>query len=110
MNEYLLAKSHLCTKLTELFSDIALMEQQADDMYKVALYLIRKYKDDLIKEFDLKPVNIPSPWVNVLETTFDKKVDTQNDDFTILRIINMIKDKMKEEMPEPWYCYIGGNN
>ena len=85
MNEYLTAKSHLTNKILEWIDDIQLLEKQTDRLYKINLYLLRKYKDDLIKEFN---INIPEgvledPWFKLLETTFNQKI-TMEDETLIL--------------------------
>ena len=53
MNEYLATKSHLTNKILEWVDDIQLLEKQTDRLYIINLYLLRKYKDDLIKEFNI---------------------------------------------------------
>ena len=78
-----------------------------DDMYKINLYLMRRYKDDLIKEFniDMPEGVLDDPWFKMLETIFNQKVDSENETLILSLITNRIREEMKKEMPEPWYCY-----
>ena len=45
MNEYLATKSHLANKILEWINEIQALEKQTDRLYKINLYLLRKYKD-----------------------------------------------------------------
>ena len=59
------------------------LEHTADRMYKIALYLLRKYKDDLMKEYGC-----------------------ENDELSFfLTVMDRIYVKMYKEMPELWYTY-----
>lgn len=111
MNEYLVTKSHLTNKVLEWINEIQSLEQQTDRLYKINLYLLRKYKDDLIKEFNIEiPENIfNDPWFKLLEATFNDKVDYENETLILSLITTKIEEEMKKEMPEPWYCYSFGN-
>ena len=107
MNEYLATKSHLTNKILEWVEEIQSLEKQTDRLYKINLYLLRKYKDDLIKEFN---INIPEgvlndPWFKLLETTFNQKITAEDEALILSLIISKIEDIMNKEMPEPWYCY-----
>ena len=107
MNEYLISKSHLTNKILEQINDIQALEKQTDRLYKINLYLLRRYKDDLIKEFN---INIPKgvledPWFKLLETTFNQKITMEDETLILSLITSKIEEKMNEEMPEPWYCY-----
>ena len=104
--EYLITKSLLEQKLLDLVNDLHHIEEQMDDMYKINLYLLRKYKDDLIKEFNIEvPEELfDSPWFKLFETTFNQKATAKDETLILSLIINRIKQKMKEEMPDPWYC------
>ena len=111
MNEYLMTKSHLTNKILEQVNEIQSLEKQTDRLYKINLYLLRKYKDDLIKEFN---INIPEgvlndPWFKLLETTFNQKVIMEDETLILSLITSKIEQKMNEEMPEPWYCYSFGS-
>jgi len=48
--DYLVTKSYLESQALELASGLHHLEEQMDDMYKINLYLLRKYKDDLIQD------------------------------------------------------------
>ena len=107
MNEYLATKSHLTNKILEWVKEIQSLEKQTDRLYKINLYLLRKYKDDLIKEFN---INIPEgvlndPWFKLLETTFNQKITAEDETLILSLITSRIEDIMNKEMPEPWYCY-----
>ena len=107
MNEYLMTKSHLTNKILEWVNEIQSLEKQTDRLYKINLYLLRKYKDDLIKEFN---INIPEgvlndPWFKLLETTFNQKVTMEDETLILSLITSKIEEEMNKEMPEPWYCY-----
>lgn len=107
MNEYLVAKSHLTNKVLEWIDEIQTLEQQTDRLYKINLYLLRKYKDDLIKEFN---INIPKgtlddPWFKLLEATFNQKINMEDETLILSLITSKIEEEMNKEMPELWYCY-----
>ena len=56
---------------------------------KINLYLLRKYKDDLIKEFniDIPKGVLEDPWFKLLESTFNQKIDLE-DETLILSLIS----------------------
>lgn len=111
-NEYLKAKSMFAGKLNDLLGSIQVMEKQADDMYKINMYLMRRYKDDLIKDLGIeRPTYLPAR-VKTLADIF--KIDPLNeetliDQMMIAQATNKIKEIMNKEMPDPWYCYGFGN-
>lgn len=107
MNEYLVSKSRLTNKVLEWADDIQDLEKQVDRLYKINLYLLRRYKDDLMKEFS---INIPEgvlddPWFKLLEATFNQNIDYENETLALSLITSQIENIMYKEMPEPWYCY-----
>ena len=110
--EYINTKSYLAQQALDLANTLSRIDEQMDDMYKINLYLLRRYKDDLIKEFD---INIPEgiaedPWFQIFEKTFNQNVNFENETLFLVLITNKIREKMKEEMPDPWYCYgFGGS-
>lgn len=109
---YINTKSYLAQQALDLANTLSRIDEQLDDMYKINLYLLRRYKDDLIKEFniDIPEGILEDPWFKLLEKTFNQKVDFENETLILSLISNCIKDKMKEEMPDPWYCYgFGGS-
>lgn len=107
MNEYLATKSHLANKILEWVNEIQTLEKQTDRLYKINLYLLRKYKDELIKEFniDIPEGILDDPWFKLLESAFNQKVTTEDETLILSLITSKIEQKMNEEMPEPWYCY-----
>ena len=107
MNEYLATKSHLTNKILEWVDDIQLLEKQIDRLYKINLYLLRRYKDDLIKEFniDIPKRVLEDPWFKLLETTFNQKITMEDETLILSLITSKIEEEMNKEMPESWYCY-----
>lgn len=107
MNEYLTAKSHLANKILEWVNEIQALEKQTDRLYKINLYLLRKYKDELIKEFniDIPEGILDDPWFKLLESAFNQQITMENETLILSLITSKIEQKMNEEMPEPWYCY-----
>lgn len=107
--DYLNSKSYLVEKALELANAVSHVDEQLDTIYKINFYLIRRYKDDLIKEFNVDEIKVPEEWNNLFEKVFNTPINTNSETIKLQRVFNCIKDKMKEEMPEPWYCYgIGG--
>ena len=106
MNEYTVTKSHLANKALELAQDLARLEEQTDEIYKIGLFLLRRYKDDLMKEFSISRFDLTDETRALAKLM---KVDVDNEDtwndIIFFQIVNKIKMKMKEEMPDPWYCY-----
>ena len=108
--DYLNTKSYLEQKALDLANAVSHIDEQLDDMYKINLYLLRRYKDDLLKEFQLENDELPQEWVDMLSKVFNTTYDPKNESIQLMRITNKIKEKMKEEMPYPWYCYgFGGS-
>ena len=107
MTDYLKHYSHLTNKVIDWFEDIQALEQQTDRLYKVNLYLLRKYKDDLIKEFNIDIPNgvIDDPWFKLLEVAFNSQINYESESLILSLIISKIEEEMNKEMPEPWYCY-----
>lgn len=107
MNEFLVTQSHLANKVLDWLNDIQTLEKQTDRLYKINLYLLRKYKDDLIKEFniDIPKGVLEDPWFKLLETTFNQKVTMEDETLILSLITSKIEEEMNKEMPEPWYCY-----
>lgn len=105
--EYINTKSYLTQQILDLANTLSRIDEQLDDMYKINLYLLRRYKDDLIKEFniDIPEGVLDDPWFKLLEKTFNQNINFENETLILSLILNRIKDKMKEEMPDPWYCY-----
>ena len=108
MNNYLTEKRMFSDKILDLVTSLQHIEEQMDDMYKINSYLLNRYKDDLIKEFDIKvPDELPQEF-SIMSLIFpDVKPDKQSvlNYYTTLAVINKIRDIMKDKMPYPWYCY-----
>lgn len=110
--DYLITKSILEQKALDLASHLRHIEEQMDDLYKINLYLIRKYKDDLIQDLNIQPIeNMPEQFYGLLSLFPGARANEEEfiQQYYILAAINKIKDIMKEEMPDPWYCYSYGN-
>ena len=107
MDNYLASKSQLTNKVLDWVKDIQNIEWQMDRLYKINLYLLRRYKDDLIKEFNIEvPEGIfNDPWFKLLETTFNQKIDKEDETLIMSLITSKIEEEMKKEMPDLWYCY-----
>ena len=111
-NEYLKAKSMFAEKLGDLLGSMQFMEKQVDDIYKINIYLMRRYKDDLIKDLGIeRPTEIPEE-AKMLASIF--KVcpideDSLLNQIMFMQAMNKIKEIMNKEMPDPWYCYGFGN-
>lgn len=98
-------KTHytIAGKAIEIASDIEKLEKEMDKVQKVNIYLMRKYRNELLKEF---PETIGD---NELQKFAEEMTEISKD-----RMLEMLKSmslyeqiakKMNEEMPEPWYCY-----
>ena len=111
MNEYLNNKSIFTNQLIDLSKALQNIEYQMDKMYKINLYLLRKYKDNLIEELNIQ---IPqeyfdNPYVQIFEKLFDTQVNQEDETFKMMLITTAILKEMNEEMPGPWYCYSFNN-
>ena len=86
LNNYGLMECAAKTAYRKLKEYLEQVEKNIDKIYKINIYLMRKYKDNLIKEFG-----------------------SENNFIQWLKIFEDIVKQMNEEMPEPWYTYgIGG--
>jgi hypothetical protein len=106
--DYIKTKSLIAKKALEIASDLEHIEQQMDELYKVNAWLMRRYRDDLIREFgiDTKP-EMPKE-AEAFASMFagvQIDMDAVSDYMATFRIMKSIKDIMNKEMPEPWYCY-----
>lgn len=103
--DYLNTKSVLTAKALDLAETLQHFDERMDDLYKINFYLMRRYKDDLLKEFNIVLPSLPDGWTSLMEKAFNTNLDPNNESIQLMIISNQIRDKMKEEMPEPWYCY-----
>ena len=78
-----------------------------DKIYKVNLYLMRKYKDDLINNYKIKDTTIPEEMKAIMLTIFKQEVDMDQAQelFKFSQIIDMMFEEINKEFPDPWYCY-----
>ena len=73
----------LYNKTLEIAQMLNNIEHMADRYYKVTMWFIRRYKNQLFKEFDLDPAC----------------------SFNEIYLIDKIHTEMQKEMPEPWWFY-----
>lgn len=98
-------KTHytIAGKAIEIASDIEKLEREMDKVQKVNIYLMRKYRDELLKEF---PETIGDTELQELVEEITKtSKDNMLEIFKSMSLYDQIAKKMNEEMPEPWYCY-----
>lgn len=113
MSDYLTEKRIFSDKILDLANSMQYIEDQMDDMYKINSYLLNRYKDDLIKEFDIKrPDDLPQEFYTMSLLFPGAKPDKESilDYYMVLAVTNRIRDIMKEKMPGPWYCYGFGSS
>ena len=107
MTEYEKNKWIITNKVIEIAELIKKQEENADKIAKVNIYLLRKYKDDLLKEFELE-VEKEEKFINNYMLNCSEEL---KEELIINKIYEEIAKRMNEEMPEPWYCYgFGGAN
>jgi len=110
--DYIKSKFRLANKAIDIAYELERLEQQMDDMYKINTYLLRRYKGDLMKEFDIKEEQEISKEAMALMSIFNCETferDAILDFVTTMQIANKIKEIMNNAMPDPWYCYGFGN-
>lgn len=87
-------------------SIVILRNEEVDRVYKASMYIIGKYKKELIEEFK---VNVPSKdeFFNheFFEKTTDKFSDSLYDFYVERQVFNAIGEEMKKKYPDPWYNY-----
>ena len=106
--DYLNTKSILATKALDLAETLQHIDEQMDELYKINFYLLRRYKDDLIAEFDLDEPSIPPEWTTFFGKLFNQETSPDMEALRLTQITAAIKQEMKEEMPNPWYYYSFG--
>lgn len=106
MTEYEKTKWNITNKAIEVASDIQKQEKVMDTIYKVNIYLMRKYGKELLEKFKERP-DIKKYCESVL-------IDLQNDKLKDMLLTEMlfkeIATDMNKEMPDPWYTYGFGND
>lgn len=101
MTEYEKNKMYISNKAIEIAELIKKQEETMDTVQKVNIYLLRKYKDELLKEFEIDVANEEKFIAEVIKT--DNESIKQG--LIINKIYSKIAEKMNKEMPDPWYCY-----
>lgn len=106
MTKYEEAKWFCEKEIIEIASRMKTMEEEVDRVYKASMYIIGKYKKELIEEFK---VNVPSKDEFFNHEFFEKNTDNFTDslyDFYVERqVFNAIGEEMKKKYPDPWYSY-----
>lgn len=90
----------LCGKVIDLVADVKRLEENMDRIQKINIFLVRRYYDELAREFGTED----SLSEEILDGAFKSK-DDMREQFRYMRVFDAISKKMNEEMPEPWYCY-----
>ena len=96
--EYRKAKYNLEKKALELASQFNTLESLADSNYKVSMWLMNRFKKELLEEFKDK---LDDETIKM----FAYLGENVNNFISYTRIYSLILDEMKEKMPEPWYEY-----
>lgn len=90
----------LCGKAIDLAADVKRLEGNMDRIQKVNIFLVRRYYDELAREFGTED----SLTEEILDEAIRSKEDLR-EQFRVMRVFDAIASKMNEEMPDPWYCY-----
>ena len=106
MTKYEKAK-WLCEKeMIDAAHHIKIMEEETDKVHKVSMYLIGKYKKELIEEFKVKVTSkedfFKTGIFNGVPTDFS---EAMYEGYILMEIFNIIGEEMKKKYPEPWYSY-----
>ena len=107
MTEYENSK-WMCEKnLLEAAHCIRNMEEHIDKVYKVSMYLIQKYHDELQKEFEADIISEDEyikqmSFGGVSAKDFGKSL---YDYYVEQTVFEKIAENMKKRYPDPWYCY-----
>ena len=106
MTRYEEAKWFCEKEIIEIASRMKTMEEEVDRVYKAAMYIIGKYKNELIEEFKVKIPSKDEVFNNesFVKTT-DKFTDSLYDFYVEREIFNVIGEEMKKRYPDPWYSY-----
>lgn len=94
---------NITRKAIEIASDIEKLEREMDKVQKVNIYLMRKYRDELLKEFPetIGDTELQKFAEEMTEISKDRMIEMLKS----MSLYEQIAKKMNEEMPEPWYCY-----
>ncbi len=96
--EYRKAKYNLEKKALELASEFHTLENLADGNYKVSMWLMSRFKKELLEEFKDK---LDDETIKI----FAHLGDNINSFIAYTKVYSLILEEMKEKMPEPWYNY-----
>ncbi|MBR7080698.1 MAG: hypothetical protein IKI40_09295 [Treponema sp.] len=106
MTKYEKAK-WLCEKeMIDAAHHIKVMEEEIDKVQKVSMYLIGKYKKELIEEFKVKITSKE----DFFKTGIFNGVPTDSSEamyegYIVMEVFNAIGEEMKKKYPHPWYSY-----
>lgn len=102
MEKYQEARYILEGKAIEMAKVLRGMEEEMDNIHKVNVYLMRRYRDELLEEFKDDINNEKNLFVDL----FGDKVDSNMKEAIAIRFMyQKIASLMKKEMPDPWYMY-----
>ncbi|MBR6081226.1 MAG: hypothetical protein IKP60_13875 [Treponema sp.] len=106
MTRYEEAKWFCEKEMIDAAHHIKVMEEEIDKVHKVSMYLIGKYKKDLIEEFKVKVTSKE----DFFKTGIFNMVPTDSSDamyeaHVIMEVFDKIGEEMKKKYPEPWYSY-----
>lgn len=90
------------TKAVQLAADIERMEESYDKIQKVNIWLMRRYRKDLIEEFSDE--KIKEDYSEIFNL---KNADTKGlkEALIVSHLFDRIAEEMNKEMPLPWYMY-----
>ena len=104
MTKYEKAK-WLCEKeMIDAAHHIKVMEEEIDKVQKVSMYLIGKYKKELIEEFKVK-ITARDDFFKTGIFNGVPNSEAMYEGYIVMEIFNIIGEEMKEKYPEPWYSY-----
>ena len=95
----------ICEKeMIEVAYRIKNMEEEMDKVYKASMYIIGKYKKELIEEFKIKVTPKEDFFkCSIFEDTPKKFNETIYESYVEREIFDVIGEEMKKKYPNPWY-------
>lgn len=106
MTKYEESKWFCENELIEVAHRMRIMEEEMDKVYKASMYLIGKYKKELIDEFKVKvtPKEDFSK-CKIFGKSPNGFSDTLYDFYVEGKVFDIISEEMKKKYPDPWYSY-----
>lgn len=106
MTRYEESKWFLEEKMIDAAHHIKTMEEEIDKVQKVSMYLIGKYKKELIEEFKVKVTSKEDFFKTGIFNGIPKdSSEAMYEGYIVMEIFNVIGEEMKKKYPEPWYSY-----